>query len=245
MTSRPAPALAALLLLLLLLLLPLACGAEDDPLANARAIVELEHQRSALVQAWDKERADLERLAAVRTLNNQAAAARLAELAKQREARAHQEQLLLAGAVGLAADEAVVRTLISDLIAAWRKAAPALAETLAVKDGAPALAQLNEASLAFDRCKAAAARWQVEIGEGRLPDGSRVGVQLLGAGVCASWYLRLDGRGAGLAVHDGAGWSLSPSDDPAALAGVTAAIAQFRGNSVPQPVLLPAPVVGP
>lgn len=98
--------------------------------------------------------------------------------------------------------------------------------------------------MAFDRFKAAAGRWEVEIGEGRLPDGGKVGVQLLDAGVCASWYLRLDGQGAGHAVRDGSAWSLTPSSDPAAVMAVTAAIAQFRGNSVPQPVLLPPPEAG-
>jgi hypothetical protein len=235
MTSRPVLIFAALLLV------PMACAAEDDPLANERTIVELEHQRAALIQAWEKERADLERLVGARTLSNQAAAARLAELAKQRESRHLQEQTLLETAAGLAKDEASVRLVIDDLVAGWRKAAPALAATIAIKDGMSAIEQLHEAGMAFDRMKAAAGRWDVEIGEGRLPDGSRVGVQLLDAGVCASWYLRLDGHGAGAAVRDGGGWSLTPSNDPAAIPAITAAIAQFRGNSVPQPVLLPAP----
>jgi hypothetical protein len=235
MTSRPVLTLAAMLLL------PLACAAEDDPLASERAIVELEHQRAALITAWEKERADLERLAAARALSNQAAAVRLIELAKQRESRHLQEQSLLASAAGLAKDEALARKVIGDLAAAWRAAAPALAASTAIKDGLPAIEQLHEAAMAFDRFKAAAARWEVEIGEGRLPDGSRVGVQLLDAGLCAAWFLRLDGQGAGQALRDGAGWSLIPSQDPAVIPAVTAAIAQFRGNSVPQPVLLPAP----
>jgi hypothetical protein len=235
MTSRPVLTLAVFLLL------PLACAAEDDPLASERAIVELEHQRAALTMAWEKERADLERLASARTLSNQAAAARLVELAKQREARRLQEQALLETAAGLAKDEALARTVINDLVAAWRRAAPALAAATVIKDGMPAIQQLHEAGMAFDRFRAAAGRWDVEIGEGRLPDGSKVGVQLLDAGVCASWYLRLDGQGAGQAVRAGGGWSLTPSSDSAAVPAVTAAIAQFRGNSVPQPVLLPAP----
>jgi hypothetical protein len=238
MTSRP------VLTLLALLLVPPACGAADDPLARERAIVELEHQRAALTASWEKESADLERLVQARTLSNQAAGARLAELAKSREARRLQEQALLETAAGLAKDEAAVRAVISDLVAAWRKAAPALAGAAAIKDGMPAIEQLHEAGMAFDRFKAAAGRWEVEIGEGRLPDGGKVGVQLLDAGACASWYLRLDGLGAGQAVRDGSGWSLSPSNDPAAVIAVTAAIAQFRGNSVPQPVLLPAPEGG-
>ncbi len=238
MTRRP------LLTLAVILLLPLACAAEDDPLASERAIIELEHQRTALIISWEKERADLERLAGARTLGNQAAAARIAELAAQRESRRLHEQALLETAAGLASDEAAVRTVIADLVAALRTAAPALAGALPLRDGMPALEQLHEAGLAFDRLRSAAGRWEVEIGEGRLPDGSTVGVQLLEAGLCASWYLRLDGQGAGQAVRAGSGWSLTPSSDPAAIPAVTAAIAQFRGNSVPQPVLLPAPEAG-
>jgi hypothetical protein len=207
-----------------------------DPLASARAIIALEHQRVALVAAWDKEQADLERLATARAIAIADGKARIAELKAQLEQRSRDAAERAAEVQRLADDQAAVRAVVQALATAW----PALA--LPPVEGRPALELLRDAAAACDKLRVAATRFEVEVAEGVLPDGGTAAVQVLKAGLAAAWYASLDGRSGGIATRAGGRWTLAPDPDArAAAAAIGLAIAQLRGNTVPEAVLLPAP----
>lgn len=238
MRTSPIPAAATCLVLLALLLSaaigPGALWGAEDELAVAREIISLEHDQAESVAAWQREKDDLERLIQTRSISLAAKQERLAELKRQLEARSAEEAARAVTAKALHADQAAVATALASLCRTWPQLAPP-------QEGATAVEALRSVGAALDKLLAQSSRWDVTVVEGRLPDGSTTAAQVLSAGLAASWYLRLDGHGAGVAKHQDGHWLLTPSSEAQAVAAISAAIAQLRGNAVPEPILLPQP----
>ena len=236
MHPRPVVLFAALLLTAAAAPSALAVESASDPLAGARAIIALEHQRATLLESWDREQADLERLAAARAISIDTKKARIAALKAQLDKRSKDAAERTAEAQRLADDQAAVRAAIQAAATVLSSFAPPQLFEHAVID------QLREAAAAFDKLRAAAARYEVEVAEGVLPDGKTIAIQVLKAGLAAAWYASLDGASGGYATRDGAHWKLTPdADAQVAAVAISAAIAQLRGNTVPEAVLLPPP----
>ena len=227
---------------LLALLAGVVAAAEPDAaLAEARAALALEHQRAALLASWEKERADLERLATARAIALDAADAQLAELRAKLAARQAESAHLAEEAAGLAADQQAARATLVALTALLAPFPAASAPGVKADAEAPLPEQLRAAAAALEAVRAGAGRWEIEIAEGVAPGGATLAVQVVKAGYAAAWYISLDGAQAGTAQRAGARWTLHPDADPAIAAAVGAAIAQLRGNTVPEALLLPAP----
>ncbi len=138
----------------------------DAALADARAALALEHQRAALLAGWDKERADLERLASARTIALEAADAQLAELRARLAARQAESARLADEATALAADQQEARAALAALTALLAPF-PAVPAAGAKADAeAPVLEQLR----AGRRCARSGARQR-----GPLADRDRRG----------------------------------------------------------------------
>ncbi len=239
--ARSSLLLKALAPLLAFLAGVVAAAEPEAALAEARAALALEHQRATLLAAWEKERADLERLATARTIALEAADAQLAELRARLATRQAEGAHLAEEAAALAADDqAALATLAA--LTAMLAPYPSASVPGAKADAEASLpAQLRAGAAAFEAVRVSAGRWEIEIAEGVAPGGGTVAVQVVKAGYAAAWYVSLDGAQAGTAQRAGVRWTLHPDGDPAVAAAISAAIAQLRGNTVPEALLLPAP----
>ena len=238
-TSLPLAAFAPVLALLAGVV---GAAETDAALAEARAALALEHQRAVLLASWEKERADLERLAAARTIALEAADAQLAGLRARLAARQAESARLAEEGAALAADQLAARATLVALTGMLAPFPAGSAPGAQADADAPVLERLRAVAAALEAVRASAGRWEIEIAEGVGPGGGAVAVQVVKAGYAAAWYVSLDGAQAGTAQRAGARWTLQPDADPAVVAAVSAAIAQLRGNTVPEALLLPAPV---